>query len=256
MRRTVDSARNELSPVVNLDAAEQLRRLSEELGSTNRALDTFSHSISHDLRAPLSSIASLLQIIDEDYGERLGEDARGMLTTVRSGCQSLDQMIGALLAFSRCNSQPLDAVQIDMTALARDALHETLAELTATAPAVEMGALPEVSGDLVALRQVWCQLIGNAVKFSSKREHARVKVTGRVASKEAIYQVEDNGVGFDMQYAHRLFAVFQRLHRAEDFTGDAVGLAIAQRIIVRHGGRIWVQAAPNIGATFHFALPL
>src|SRR5258707_254588 len=123
-------------------------------------------------------------------------------------------------------------------------------------PSIEIAALPSISGDAIVMRQVWSNLIGNALKYSGNRPQPVVKITGRIEGSEAIYQVEDNGAGFDMRYAEKLFGVFQRLHRAEEFAGTGVGLAIVQRIVVRHGGRIWAQGVPNVGATFQFALPL
>ena len=143
-----------------------------------------------------------------------------------------------------------------MTALAQLAATEALAAYTGTTPKIEIGALPVVAGDVTVLRQVWCNLIGNALKYSSKRPQPEVTVSGRVADKEAIYQVKDNGAGFDMRYASKLFGVFQRLHSAQEFAGTGVGLAIVQRIVQRHGGRISATGAPDAGACFEFALPL
>jgi signal transduction histidine kinase len=240
----------------NRELQERERQRTEELAGANQALESFSYSVSHDLRAPIRSVDSLIQIMEEDYGERLDEDGRGILSAIRDGCRRMDQLITGLLAFSQSTRQPLDQVPIDMSALARAALTEVMAVYSGPAPLVEISTLPAIAGDATLLRQVWCNLIGNALKYSAKREQPKVQVSGRAEGVEAIYQVTDNGTGFDMKYAHKLFGVFQRLHKVDDFAGTGVGLAIVQRIITRHGGRIWAQSAPDAGATFEFALPI
>jgi len=140
--------------------------------------------------------------------------------------------------------------------LADAAAAEVRSLYTGPEPQIEISDLPAVEADAVLVRQVWCNLIGNALKYSAKRAAPRIRVSGRVEKREAIYRVEDNGAGFDMRYADKLFAVFQRLHRTEDFSGTGVGLAIVQRIIARHGGRIWAEGSPDAGACFQFALPM
>jgi light-regulated signal transduction histidine kinase (bacteriophytochrome) len=143
-----------------------------------------------------------------------------------------------------------------MTALAGSAAAEVVAAYTGPKAHIEIAELPAAAGDATVVRQVWCNLIGNALKYSAKRPEPRIKISGRIEEREAVYQVEDNGAGFDMRYADRLFGVFQRLHRTEDFSGTGVGLAIVHRIIARHGGRIWAQGALDAGACFQFALPI
>ncbi len=161
-----------------------------------------------------------------------------------------------LLEFSRAGRKPLDLDLIDMTLLADAAAAEVKVLYAGSNPSIEIGDLPAVAGDATVLRQVWCNLIGNALKYSAKRPQPRVKISGRIENGEAIFQVEDNGAGFDMRYADKLFGVFQRLHRAEEFSGSGVGLAIVHRIISRHGGRVWARATPDVGACFEFALPI
>ena len=143
-----------------------------------------------------------------------------------------------------------------MTALARSAAAEVMAVYAGPEPLIDITDLPTVAGDTTVIRQVWCNLIGNALKYSAKRQEPCVKISGQIEDGEAIYRVEDNGAGFDMRYADKLFGVFQRLHRAEDFSGTGVGLAIVHRIITRHGGRVWAQGTPDAGACFQFALPI
>ena len=235
--------------------ARELRR-SEELAAAYQSLESFSYSVSHDLRAPLRTIDSFAQILAEDFGGRLGEEGNRLIETIRGGSKKMDQLIVALLEFSRAGRHPFDMASIDMTSLAQSAAAEALAAHSGPMPRIEIGALPSVAGDVTVLRQVWCNLIGNALKYSSKRDSPQVTVSGRVAGREALFQVKDNGAGFDMRYAGKLFGVFQRLHSAQEFAGTGVGLAIVQRIIQRHGGRIWASGSPGAGACFEFALPL
>jgi len=237
---------------------ESERRHSEELAAACRDLESFSYSVSHDLRAPLRAINSFAQILEEDFAEGLGEEGRRIIGVIRKGSCTLDQLIVGLLDFSRAASsaKPLDRSPVDMTALAGAATREVLAVHRGPEPRIDIANLPTTIGDATVLRQVWVNLIGNALKYSAKRPDPRISVSGRIGDREALYQVEDNGVGFDMRYADKLFGVFQRLHRAEEFSGTGVGLAIVQRIVLRHGGRIWAQAAIDAGACFQFALPV
>jgi hypothetical protein len=240
----------------NAELQARERRRSEELAAAYQSLESFSYSISHDLRAPLRTIDNFAQILAEDFGEKLGEDGHHLIETIRGGSRKMDQLIVGLLEFSRAGRHPFDVAAIDMTALAQSAVTETVAAYTGPEAKVEIGPLPGVPGDVTVLRQVWCNLIGNALKYSSKRPRPEVSVSGRIADGEAVFQVKDNGAGFDMRYANKLFGVFQRLHSPKDFAGTGVGLAIVQRIVTRHGGRIWATGAPDSGACFEFALPL
>jgi len=240
----------------NAELQERERRRSEELAAAYQDLESFSYSISHDLRAPLRTIDSFAQMLKEDFADRLGEEGNRLIGVIRTGSQKMDQLIVGLLEFSRTGRQPLDLDIIDMTALADAAAMEVQALYTGPSPVLEIAELPAISGDATVMRQVWCNLIGNALKYSAKRPQPRIRISGRIEGREAIYQVDDNGAGFDMRYADKLFGVFQRLHRTEEFCGTGVGLAIVQRIIARHGGRIWAQGTPDAGACFQFALPL
>jgi light-regulated signal transduction histidine kinase (bacteriophytochrome) len=235
--------------------ARELRR-SEELAAAYQALEAFSYSISHDLRAPLRTIDSFAQVLEDEFAQPLGEEGRRVIGIIRRGSQKMDQLIVGLLEFSRVGRERLELDRIDMTALADAAAAEVMAAYTGPKPQIDIAELPEAAGDATVMRQVWCNLIGNALKYSAKRPEPRIRISGRIENREAIYQVEDNGAGFDMRYADKLFGVFQRLHRTEEFSGTGVGLAIVQRIVVRHGGRIWAQGAPDAGACFQFALPI
>jgi two-component system, sensor histidine kinase and response regulator len=233
------------------------QRRSEELALANRDLESYSYSISHDLRAPLRAINSFAQILEEDHAGALGADGRHIVSTIRNSTRTMDQLIVGLLEFSRAtnSTRSLSTGLIDMTSLADAAAREALVLHQGPQPKIEIGDLPEAVGDATVLRQVWCNLIGNALKYSAQKPEPRVTVSGRIEGAENVYRVQDNGAGFDMRYADKLFGVFQRLHRSEEFAGTGVGLAIAQRIIVRHGGRIWAEGVPNEGACFQFALP-
>lgn len=240
----------------NAELQEREQRRSEELAAAYQDLESFSYSISHDLRAPLRTIDSFAQVLEDDFAELLGQEGRRVLGIIRRGSQKMDQLIVGLLEFSRAGRERLDPHRIDMTALAGSAAAEVVAAYTGPKAHIEIGELPAAAGDATVIRQVWCNLIGNALKYSAKRPEPRIKISGRIEDRESVYQVEDNGAGFDMRYANKLFGVFQRLHRTEDFAGTGVGLAIVHRIIASHGGRIWAQGAPDAGACFQFALPI
>jgi two-component system sensor histidine kinase/response regulator len=240
----------------NAELQERERRRSEELAAAYQDLESFSYSISHDLRAPLRTIDSFAQMLKDDFADQLGEEGNRLIGVIRTGSQKMDQLIVGLLEFSRTGRQPLDLDVIDMTALADAAAIEVQALYTGPSPVLEIAELPAISGDVTVMRQVWCNLIGNALKYSAKRPQPQIRISGRVEGREAIYQVDDNGAGFDMRYADKLFGVFQRLHRADEFGGTGVGLAIVHRVITRHGGRIWARGTPDAGACFQFALPL
>ncbi|HTB68150.1 MAG TPA: response regulator [Steroidobacteraceae bacterium] len=232
------------------------KQRSAELAAAYHDLESFSYSISHDLRAPLRSMDGFAAILESDFAEQLGDEGRRILSIIRGGSQKMDQLIVSLLEFSRAGRSALQFDRVDMTLLADAAAREVQALYTGPEPQIDIADLPPVQADPVVIRQVWCNLIGNALKYSAKRATPKISVSGRIDNGEAIYQVEDNGAGFDMRYADKLFGVFQRLHRSEEFSGTGVGLAIVHRIIARHGGRIWAKGSPDAGACFQFALPV
>jgi hypothetical protein len=235
---------------------ERERRRSEELAAANRDLEAYSFSISHDLRAPLRVIDGYAQMLQEDFASPLGAEGARLIEVIRSGSQRMDQLIVGLLEFSRAGKQALDVSLVDMAMLADVAAAEMMSVYVGPPPHVEIADLPSAVADAIVIRQVWCNLIGNALKYSAKQPQPRIEIGGRIENREAIYEVRDNGAGFDMRFADKLFGVFQRLHRAEEFSGTGVGLAIAHRIVVRHGGRMWAEGEPGNGACFHFALPV
>jgi signal transduction histidine kinase len=239
---------------VSRHAEELERRVVERtaaLEAANKELESFSYSVSHDLRAPLRAVDGFAKILEEDYGARLDAEGRRLLGVVRSSSKHMGQLIDDLLDLSRLGRLALGKRPVDMASLAR----EVAQELPRGDAAVDIGPLPACHADPRLLRQVWANLIGNALKYSGKRAGAHVELGGREEPGESVYWVRDNGVGFDMRYVGKLFGVFQRLHGADEFPGTGVGLAIVQRIVARHGGRVWAEGRPGEGACFHFSLP-
>ena len=231
----------------------RVRERTAELQASNKALESFSYSVSHDLRAPLRSVDGYARILEEDYAAQLDDEGRRLLSVVRAGARKMNQLIEDLLAFSRLGRKTPAKRPVDMRRLASEVVTEMQAG--SSTAAVEIAALPAAHADPALLKQVWVNLIGNALKYSSKRADARVQIGGREENGEYVYWVRDNGVGFDMRYVDKLFGVFQRLHRPEEFDGTGVGLAIVQRLVAGHGGRVWAEAKPGEGACFHFSLP-
>ena len=232
----------------------QRRRTEQALTQTNQELERFSYSVSHDLRAPLRAIHGYAQALWDDHAEELGAEGKRLLAVIRDSAKLGGQLIDGLLNFSRVGRQALARTPVDLTALAESVVAELRQTQGSVAVEVALAPLPPASGDGALLRQVLLNLIGNAFKFTGKRAHPKVEIGAEQNGSEVAYYVKDNGVGFDMEYANKLFGVFQRLHRPDEFEGTGVGLALAQRIIQRHGGRIWAEGKVNEGATFSFTL--
>ena len=241
---------------LNVELDSRVRHRTAELESANKELEAFSYSVSHDLRSPLRTIDGFSQAVLEDFGNQLPEEGQRYLQTIRAGAQRMGTLIDDLLTFSRLSRLPLQRQSVDMQQLARETFDELVSEAKGRSIEVSFGELPSVSGDPALLRQVWANLLSNAQKYSRERATPLIKVDciRDVEGTEPVFFVRDNGTGFDMRYADKLFGVFQRLHRAEEFEGTGVGLAIVQRVIYRHGGRIWAEAEEGKGATFYFTL--
>ena len=232
----------------------QRRRVEQALAQSNQELERFSYSVSHDLRAPLRAINGFAQALVEGHAARLDEEGKRLLSVIRESAKLGGQLIDALLNFSRVGRQALARAPVDLRALAESVVAELRQTQGTVAVEVVLAPLPPASGDRALLRQVLVNLIGNAFKFSANRAHPKVEIGAEQNGSEVAYYVKDNGVGFDMQYADKLFGVFHRLHRPDEFEGTGVGLALAQRVIQRHGGRIWAEGKVNEGATFRFTL--
>ncbi len=239
---------------LNVELEERVTRRTAELEGANKELEAFSYSVSHDLRAPLRAVDGFSQAVLDDYGAKLPEQGRRYLQTIRHGAQRMGLLIDDLLTFSRLSRLPLRKQAVNMTELTREALEELNGFRQGRQLDVRIDDLPSCEGDPALLKQVWVNLLSNAIKYTRKREAAVVEVRSRQENGEKVYSVSDNGTGFSMEYAHKLFGVFQRLHRAEEFEGAGVGLAIVQRVVHRHGGRVWAEAVVNRGATFNFTV--
>jgi signal transduction histidine kinase len=237
--------------------AELERRVADrtaELEAVNKELESFSYSVSHDLRAPVRAIGSFCSMIREDHERALDAEARRKLGVIESEAERMGSLIEGLLDFSRSGRTALKPSQLDMTQMA-SAMFERLTAAQGAGPELRLGTLPGAAGDRTLIEQVWTNLLGNAIKFSSKKSNAVIEVTGSCVDGECTYVVSDNGAGFDARYASNLFGVFQRLHADSDFPGTGIGLALVQRIVTRHGGRIAAESVPGAGATFRFTLP-
>lgn len=242
-------------------ADEQIMQLNTDLKinitqleATNKELEFFSYSVSHDLRAPLRAINEYSKIIEEDHQEMLNESIKRLLHNIQHSTQKMETLIDDLLAFSRLGKKEVEKSLINMNKMTENVLQETSKSITHHA-VIKINPLHPAEGDYALLHQVWVNLISNAIKYSGKKDKPEIEIGSTETENEITYHVKDNGAGFDMKYADKLFAVFQRLHNTDDFEGTGIGLAMVQRIIIKHAGRIWVQAAINEGATFYFTLP-
>jgi signal transduction histidine kinase len=233
---------------------DRLERRTSELSETNIELESFAYSVAHDLRAPLRHIAGYSHVLSQDYGSRFDEEGRRNLEKIADGAQRMGHLVDDLLSLSKVGRQALtlEATSLDM--LLRQVVDEVGPEYSGRDIEWRIGDLFIAECDPGLMKQVFVNLLSNAAKYSGKREHAVIEVGQMMQGEERVVFVRDNGAGFEMQYAGKLFGVFQRLHKARDFEGTGVGLAIVQRIIRRHGGRIWAEAALDHGATFFFTL--
>ncbi len=237
------------------ERTRDLEIANREAREAIQELDAFSYSVSHDLRAPLRAIDGFSRMLDEDHGAALDADALQLIAVIRNSTTRMGQLIEDLLRFARLGRQALERETVSMDSLLRAVVENAKASEPERALDFRFGPLPSAFADPGLLRQVWVNLVGNAVKYTRTRPVAIIEIAGAVDGEEICYTVNDNGVGFDRRYKDKLFGVFQRLHRAEEFEGNGVGLALIQRIVSRHGGRVWADAELERGATFGFALP-
>jgi signal transduction histidine kinase len=239
---------------LNADLEERVRERTVQLESANRELEAFSYSVSHDLRSPLRAIDGFSQVVLDQFGPQLPDEGRRYLQTIRNGAQKMGALIDDLLTFARLNRQALGKRSFDTSKLVQASLDELGSPWRDRQIEIRLGKLPLSFGDPVLLKQVWLNLLSNSLKYTRKRPDAVVEIGCASANGTDTFFVRDNGTGFDMRFADKLFGVFQRFHRAEDYEGTGVGLAIVQRIVNRHGGRVWADAAVGQGSTFFFTL--
>jgi signal transduction histidine kinase len=241
---------------LNEELEHRVARRTAELEAANKELEAFSYSVSHELRAPLRRIEGFIDLLGATKAAAADEEARQYLTVISGASKQLSQLIDDLLAFSRTARAGMRKTKVSLTAICRSVLRDFSCDTDGRDVEWVIEELPEVNGDTALLRQVFVNLIGNAVKYTRRQKHARIKIGSRTTAEEIIVAVQDNGVGFDPRYASKLFGVFQRLHAHSEFEGTGIGLANVRRIIHQHGGRTWAEGQLNKGATFYFSLPL
>jgi PAS domain S-box-containing protein len=241
---------------------QQIKKLNDDLllrsgqlESVNKELEAFSYSVSHDLRAPLRHIDGFVKLLDKSANSNLDERGRRYLEIIADSARRMGTLIDDLLVFSRMGRMELHCANVEPDALIHEVMETLQDDMKDRKIEWKIAKLPQVRADLAMLRQVWANLIGNAVKYSRPRDPAIIEIGCNESDAEFVFYVRDNGVGFDMQYAHKLYGVFQRLHRVEEFEGTGIGLANVQRIVLRHHGRVWAESKLNEGSTFFFAIP-
>jgi len=240
---------------LNAELEQRVESRTAQLASANKDLEGFSYSVSHDLRAPIRAIGGFAALLAEDHKAEIGDEAGRKIAIIRSEAARMGRLIDDLLAFSRLGRKALDPAELDMAEMAGKVYERLNRADPANKVEFRLGSMPQAHGDRSLFEQVWMNLLSNAIKFSAKREQPVIEVGGISDENEHVYFVRDNGAGFDPRYQAKLFGVFQRLHREDDFPGTGVGLALVHRIVTRHGGRVWADGKPDHGATFHFSLP-
>jgi light-regulated signal transduction histidine kinase (bacteriophytochrome) len=242
-----------------IDLSQELEKRVQErtaqLSASNEELEAFSYSISHDLRAPLRAIDGYTNLFLERYGDQLDGEAKRICGNIGANVHLMQHLIDDLLAYSRANRAELRTQTVDMDALVQEVWNQLTSTIDGGKITLALEPLPVARGDPVLLRQIWTNLLGNAIKYTSKKDAPRIAIGARAEPGATVYTVQDNGAGFDMRYADKLFGVFQRLHTQREFEGTGVGLAIVKRLVHRHGGSVWAEGEPGVGATFSFSIP-
>jgi light-regulated signal transduction histidine kinase (bacteriophytochrome) len=241
--------------VAHAQAEDALREQTVKLENSNKELESFSYSVSHDLRAPLRAITGFAQMILKKQGNKFDEETKRQFKVITDNAEMMGRLIADLLALSRLGREALSISPLSIEDLARDVWEELQTINPDRSVDVKIDHVPQARGDRSLMKQVLINLLSYAIKFTRIRERPLIEVGGYMQDTESIYYVRDNGVGFDMKYHDKLFGVFQRLHSADEYEGTGIGLAIVQRIIQRHDGRIWAESAVDIGTTFYFTLP-
>ncbi|MDP3583222.1 MAG: ATP-binding protein, partial [Ignavibacteria bacterium] len=247
-------------------AVEELNKLNEELEYrikertrlleiSNHELESFAYSVSHDLRAPLRAINGFSKFLEEDYASILDDEGKRHLKVIRDNSQKMDQLITDLLSLSKVARVNLNKASIDITSLVKNIYDELIPEKLKNVFTFKVGKLADCYGDPTMIKQLWVNLISNAIKYTKPRDKKEIEIGGEIVDDDIVYYIRDSGVGFDPTYKHKLFGIFQRLHGEEEFEGTGVGLAIVKRIAERHFGKVWADAELNVGATFFFSIP-
>ena len=257
LRESIDETEREETEIRELRGALETRvtERTATLQETIEELETFNYSVSHDLRSPIGAVINFAAILEHDYGDQLDESAKDCLDRISASAKVAVSLMDGLLAFSRSGREEIHKVSVDMRDLVEGVRDDLSAADASAGIAIQIGELPDAYADPAMIRRVFTNLISNALKFARKGESPSVDVAGYAQAGEMVYFVRDQGVGFDMRYAQKLFGVFERLHSSEEFAGHGIGLAIVSRLVRRHGGRVWAQGAVGKGATFLFSLP-
>ena len=233
----------------------ELKREAVKLEDANNELEAFAYSVSHDLRVPLRAIDGFSRIVIEDYENKLDEEGIRLLNVIRDNTKKMGQLIDDILLLSRAGRQEMKITELDMSSLAKNIYRDFNQDTEGRSIIFTVDDLPRAKADRALITQVFTNLIGNAIKFTQEKPNAKIEVSFDYDEDDYIYYVKDNGAGFDMKYYDKLFGLFQRLHTQEEFKGTGVGLSIVQRIISRHGGRVWGEGEVGEGATIYFSLP-
>jgi PAS domain S-box-containing protein len=239
---------------LNTELEHRVQLRTAELTAANQELEAFTYSVAHDLRAPLRHIDAFTRILQEDFAGSFPPEAAKLLETIRHGSENMSRLVNDLLNLAHVGRQEMKQERVTLNLLVEESIAELKRETEGRGIEWRVGNLPSVEGDPGLLKQVFANLLSNAVKYSRPRRQAIIEVGTRMMNDEMVIFVRDNGVGFNMKYADKLFGVFQRLHRAEEFEGTGVGLAIVERVVRRHGGHIWAESEVDKGATFYFSL--
>lgn len=235
---------------------KDLERKNEELKFLNQELESFTYSVSHDLRAPLRAVNGYSQILLQEHSPEINEEVARLLSIINGNAKKMGELIDNLLSLSKLGKREIQKGEVDMEALVQSVVTELQETNVGAKVCWKIAEIPPCFGDYRLLRQVWINLLSNALKYSGKKENPVVEAGSEINSHEVVYYVKDNGAGFDMKFSDQLFGVFQRLHKPSEFEGTGVGLAIVHRIIFRHGGKVWAEGAVGEGARFSFSVPL
>jgi len=252
-KQKLNATQHELAE--RMKAEEKLSQLNAELQALNQELESFSYSVSHDLRAPLRHLTGFAELLQKNTKANLDETAQRHLSYISSSASQMGQLIDALLAFSRTGRAELHLRQLDLTALVHEVINNILPDANGRQIVWDIASFPAVTADRDLLRAVLTNLFSNALKFTRPREVTRIEMGYTENEHETVFYIRDNGVGFEMEYRDKLFGVFQRLHTSDQFEGNGIGLANVRRIIQRHGGRTWAESVLNEKTTFYFSLP-